>query len=96
MLADVFGRSIGFPAGHEGSSFGAALLGMEALGVIDSIDVAVDLVGIEETVRPDVAAAATYRSLLPVFSSLYDALVPTFTVLRRLSPILPLEARPPT
>ncbi len=91
LLADVFGRSIGFPAGHEGSSFGAALLGMQALGLIDSIDVAVDLVGIEETIRPDVAAAATYRSLLPVFSSLYDALVPTFTSLRRLSPILPLE-----
>jgi gluconokinase len=91
MLADVFGRSIGFPAGHEGSSFGAALLGMEALGLIGSIDVAVDLVGIEETIKPDVRSAATYRSLLPVFSSLYDALLPTYVTLRRLAPLLPLE-----
>ncbi|SCG18212.1 hypothetical protein GA0070610_4552 [Micromonospora echinofusca] len=33
-----------FPAGHEGSGFGAALLGMQALGLIPSVDVAADLV----------------------------------------------------
>jgi gluconokinase len=92
MLADVLGMEIKFPEGHEGSSFGAALLGMEALGLISSLDVADDLVQIKETVRPDSAAAATYASLMPVFSGLYEALVPTFTALRRLSPSLPLSA----
>ena len=92
MLADVLGMDIKFPAGHEGSSFGAALLGMEALDLISSLDVAADLVQISETVRPDAAAAATYASLLPVFSGLYEALVPTFTILRRLGPSLPLDA----
>ena len=32
MLADVLGLEIGFPAAREGTSFGAALLGMRALG----------------------------------------------------------------
>ena len=91
MLADVLGRRIGFPAGHEGSSLGAALLAMQALGLIESLDVAVDLVPIEETVRPDPRDAAAYRSLVPVFSSLYDALIPTYTALRRLAPVLPLD-----
>ncbi len=95
ILADVLGMPVWFPAGNEGSSFGAALLGMEALGLIESIDVAADLVKIDETVRPDPAAAATYAALLPLFSGLYDALVPTFTSLRRLAPSL-LPEPPPT
>lgn len=95
ILADALGLPVRFPAGHEGSSFGAALLGMQALGLIESIEVAADLVRIDETVRPDPAAAATYAALLPLFSELYDALVPTFASLRRLAPGLPPEP-PPT
>ncbi|MGN9764422.1 gluconokinase [Micromonospora sp. SD12] len=89
MLADVLGVPVRFPAGHEGSGFGAALLGMQALGLIPSVDVAADLVRIEQTAYPDPAAAATYAALLPLFNELYDALVPTFTSLRRLAPGLP-------
>jgi gluconokinase len=91
LLADVLGMPVGFPEGHEGSSFGAALLGMQALGVIPSIDVAADLVQVRSTVRPDAGAAATYASLQPVFADLYHALVPTYTALRRLAPGLPLD-----
>jgi gluconokinase len=98
MLADTFGMPVDFAHGQEGSGFGAALLGMEALGLIDSIDVVADMVEIEETVRPQPAAAATYASLLPVFTELYDALVPAFTSLRRLAPTLPVDLPddPPT
>lgn len=95
ILADALGMPVRFPAGHEGSGFGAALLGMQALGLISSVEVAADLVQIEETVHPDPAAAATYAALLPLFSELYDALVPTFASLRRLAPSLPPEP-PPT
>ena len=52
---------IHFPQGHEGSSFGAALLGMQALGIIDSIDVAADLVQVESTVRPGPAGCGDVR-----------------------------------
>ncbi|WP_320064977.1 gluconokinase [Micromonospora sp. RTGN7] len=95
ILADALGMPVRFPAGHEGSSFGAALLGMQALGLIASVDVAADLVKIDETVRPDPASAAVYAALLPLHSELYDALVPTFSSLRRLAPSLPPEP-PPT
>jgi gluconokinase len=96
MLADALGMEVHFPAGHEGSSFGAALLGMQALGLIESVEVAADLVKIEDVVRPDPAAAARYASLLPVFSDLYEALLPTFTSLRRLAPSLPIDLEAPT
>ncbi len=91
MLADVLGTDISFASGHEGSGFGAALLGMQALGLIESIDVAADLVAVESTLRPEPADAAVHASLQPVFEQLYEALVPTFTSLRRLAPALPLE-----
>jgi gluconokinase len=91
MLADALGLPIHFPGGHEGSSFGAALLGMQALGLVESIDVAAGLVVIDEVVHPDAAAAEVYASLLPVFADLYDALLPAFSALRALRPGLPLD-----
>lgn len=91
LLADTFGMPVEFAREQEGSGFGAALLGMEAIGLIESIDVVTDMVQIEETVRPQPAAAAVYASLLPVFAELYNALVPTFTSLRRLAPSLPID-----
>jgi gluconokinase len=91
LLTDALDLPVGFPAGHEGSSFGAALLGMQALGMVDSIDLAASLVRIEQTLTPDPRTAGTYRELLAVFGALYDALVPTYTALRRLSPHLPME-----
>ena len=95
ILADTLGMDVSFPAGHEGSGFGAALLGMQALGLVPSIDVAADLVRIEDTVRPDAAAAGVYAGLRPVFAELYDALVPTYRSLRRLAPQLPLDRPDP-
>jgi gluconokinase len=84
MLTDALGIAIGFPEGHEGSGFGAALLAMEALGLIASIDVAADLVEIGTVTRPDPADAATYARLAPVLAELYEALGPSFRALRTL------------
>lgn len=81
MLADALGMPIGFPQEHEGSAFGAALLGMEALGLVESIDVAAELVQLGEVVEPNEANAAVYARLLPTFAGLYDALGPAFRAL---------------
>ena len=91
VLADALDMEVGFAAGYEGSSFGAALLGMEALGMVPSVEVAADLVTVESRVAPDPAAAGVYAQLRPVFTDLYTALVPTYTALRRLAPALPVE-----
>jgi gluconokinase len=89
MLADALDLEIGFPAAREGTSFGAALLGMRALDLIGDLDDAADLVQIRETHRPAPDAAAAYAALRPVFAGLYDALTPAFLDLRRLAPELP-------
>ena len=96
LLADALGMPVHFPDGHEGSSLGAALLGMQALGLVPSIDLAADLVTISSVTRPEPGAAATYAALLPVFSDLYDALTPTFTSLQRLAPTLPISGTEPS
>ena len=84
MLCDALGLAVGFPAGHQGSGLGAALLGMDALGVVDGLARAAELVRIDEIRRPDPAAAAVYAAMLPTFDALYDALEPAFRALRRL------------
>ena len=83
MLTDVLGMPVAFPAAHEGSAFGAALLGMEALGIVESIERAAELVQIEQTLTPEPAAAAAYAELRPLFAALYDELAPAFRVLAR-------------
>jgi gluconokinase len=85
LLADVLDLPIGFPEHHGGSGFGAALLGLQALGEIESIDVAADLVRIADVVEPDPARAALYDELAPVFAGLYEALGPLYMALRRLA-----------
>jgi gluconokinase len=74
ILADVFDTAIGFTSAHEGSAFGAALLGMEALGLVESIDVAAGLIHIDEVVAPDPAAAAVYAEMRPAFVAVAEAL----------------------
>ncbi|TML06911.1 MAG: carbohydrate kinase [Actinobacteria bacterium] len=64
LLADVLGRPIGFPERREGSGFGAALLGLKALGEIESLDAAIGRLRIAEVVEPDPQAAAIYRDIL--------------------------------
>jgi gluconokinase len=95
MLADALDMEVGFPAGHEGSSFGAALLGMQALGLVDGIEVAESLVRVEEVVAPEERAREVYRALGPLFAGLYDALVPAYAELRRLGPLLEDELGDP-
>ncbi len=58
---------------------------MEALGLVESIGVAADLVRIEDVVEPDGDEAATYAQALPTFAGLYDALEPAFRALQSLA-----------
>jgi gluconokinase len=96
LLADVLGMPVQFPAGHDGSGFGAAMLGMEALDLVGSIDLAADLVHVQSTVEPDAAGAALYGELRPVFDRLYEHLTPAFEDLRRLAPQFAADVSPST
>jgi gluconokinase len=61
----------------EASSRGAALLALEALGVLPSLDAASP--GFGPTVAPDPARHARYRVGLARHRQLYETLIPLFT-----------------
>ncbi len=81
LVADVFGSEVGRTEATDGSAFGAALLGMFALGIIDSLEVAADLVPVQRTIHPDAVAAAIYKQQRVVFERLFGTLTPAFLAL---------------
>jgi gluconokinase len=91
-LSDALGMPVAFAAGHEGSAFGAALLGMEALGMVGSIERAAELVHIDSVSEPEPEAAAVYAELLPLFAELYDDLTPAFRALAEAERRRPVRA----
>lgn len=94
ILAGVFGRPIGFAASPEGSALGAALLGMTALGMLDSLDRAAELVTLTHVERPDADEAEAYARLLPHFEAAQAALAPTSAALIDLQDVLQVEPQP--
>jgi gluconokinase len=83
IMADVFGREILFPESHESSCWGAALLGMKALGTVTSLDAGYEMSRIAERHRPDTDAAESYEALIPLFGRLYERLEPEFAEISR-------------
>ena len=79
IMADVFGKEILFPESYQSSCFGAALLGMKSLDIIDSLDVVKSVIGVETHHRPDQGDARTYSKLMKIFTRLYDRLEPEFS-----------------
>ncbi len=70
ILADVFDREVVVPESIESSCFGAAMLGLFALGEMKSLDEVAALVGSTHRHRPDAKAAAVYARLAPIFAAL--------------------------
>jgi gluconokinase len=77
LLADVLGTPVGYPDGHQGSAWGAALLGMQAVGMlapgVDALTDAADRVRIGETTTPG-AAAGLYRARIELVERVHDEL----------------------
>lgn len=86
LLADVLDQRIDLTTGQQGSGYGAAVLGMLALGMIDSLSDAARAVPVLGSTHPVPEHAETYARLLPIFESLYDALTPAVAALRRPAP----------
>jgi gluconokinase len=70
MMADVFDREVVVPESFESSCLGAAVLGLYALGHVDSLDVVAGMVGATHRHTPIVPNVAVYSQLLPIFLAL--------------------------
>ncbi|TCJ19841.1 gluconate kinase [Rubrobacter taiwanensis] len=78
ILSDVFGCEILYPESPESSCFGAALIGMQALGHLDSLEEARELVEVSHRQRPLPENLPVYRELSTRFARLYERLEPEF------------------
>lgn len=67
MMADVFNREVVVPESFESSCLGAAVLGLYALGRVDSLDVVAGMVGSTHRHSPIRKNVALYQRLLPIF-----------------------------
>jgi gluconokinase len=70
MMADVFNREVVVPESFESSCLGAAVLGLYALGRVDSLDVVGKMVGATHRHSPIPTNVALYAQLLPIFLAL--------------------------
>jgi gluconokinase len=70
MMADVFNREVIVPETFESSCLGAAVLGLYALGRIDTLDAVGERVGATHRHLPEAKNAATYQRLMPIFTAL--------------------------
>ena len=77
LLTDALGLPVGFPTVDQGSAFGAALLGMQGVGLVtpgpEGLEGAADRVPIGETLHPG-PDAARYDARLPLFEQVHTAL----------------------
>ncbi len=78
MLADVTGKKVQLTETREGSAFGAAIMGMYALGLLPSLEAAESMIRVRRTLEPIPRNYETYAKSYAVFESLYPKLKDSF------------------
>jgi gluconokinase len=84
ILADVFGQAVQVPGEPEGAAFGAAALGMHALGHLADIRDVERFVRIRATFEPIPANREVYRELYGIYGRLYGCLRGEFQAIANL------------
>ncbi|MEC4985947.1 MAG: gluconokinase [Oscillatoria sp. PMC 1068.18] len=84
ILADVFNREITVPTMHESTSFGAAIIGLYALGRISSLDAVTNLVSHSEIYQPIPENVSVYERILPLYSSLLTKFQAEYAAIARI------------
>jgi gluconokinase len=67
MMADIFDHDVYVPESVESSCLGAAILGLYAVGLVDSIHVVSKMVGATHHHQPNKANVQIYRELMPMY-----------------------------
>lgn len=80
MLCDILNVPIKLPDSFESSALGAAVIAMQALGLIDSLDEVEQMVGSTTTLMPG-SNTAEYRRLWPIWQGMNTQLAGTYQAL---------------
>ncbi len=79
MMSDIFASEVVVPESYESSCLGACILGLYAIGKIDSFEIVSEMVGNTFTHTPSEEATKEYKKLLPIFISLSRLLEDDYT-----------------
>ena len=74
MLADIFETELHISQTVESSALGAVLLGRYALGEMESLEEAAEIIGTEEITQPILENVATYQKLIPLYEKVGEIL----------------------
>ncbi|KGE19859.1 gluconokinase [Paenibacillus wynnii] len=74
MMADIFDQEVVVPESFESSCLGAAVLGMYATGMTDTLEIVFDMIGSTHKHEPIEEHATVYKQLLPIYISVYRSL----------------------
>ncbi len=79
MLADVFNQTVIIPDSHEGSCFGAAVLGLYALGHLSDLEQVTDMISETHSQQPIPKNVERYQSVLPLYKQLLESFKPLYS-----------------
>jgi gluconokinase len=82
-LTDLFGKEINLINSDDASSVGAALLGFQALGIMETGD-ASRIFHIQQQYNPNIAVHARYQLYYKVYAGLYNKLKDDFQTLNNI------------
>ncbi|MBW5448590.1 gluconokinase [Cohnella sp. CFH 77786] len=83
MMADIFDQEVIVPESFESSCLGAAVLGLNAIGRADSLDIVSGMVGATHAHKPNPENARIYHQLLPIFISISRKLEEEYEAIAR-------------
>jgi gluconokinase len=81
IMADIFGRTITVPGEPEGSVFGAAVLGMSALGMLGDVREVTRFINIKDRYQPVAANHERYQALYAIYQRVYWNLQQEFSAI---------------
>ena len=84
MLADILDREVVVPERYESSSWGAAILGLYALGYLSELKVAAEMLGAHHRHLPISDHGVCYQKVIPIYQRLLDILKPEYAALTQL------------
>lgn len=84
ILADVFGKKVAVLQSYESSAFGAFILGMNALGLLDNLESIENMISISREFIPNMRNHEIHMKNVNLYRKLYEDLKSDFDVLNQL------------
>ena len=79
MLADIINSPVNIPVAAEPGCLGSAMMAMESLGMLTSLDDAKELVSDFNTHHPQADVVKVYQRYLPLFKQVEEMLAPAYS-----------------